>query len=101
MKELQGYQRKYLRGLAHKLPAVVMVGHKGLSEALVKSTDEALTTHELIKIKFTDFKGKAEKADIASGLASATDSRLAGIIGHTAILYRPHPDPDKRRIALP
>jgi RNA-binding protein len=101
MTELQGYQKKYLRGLAHSLQAVVMVGQKGFSSAVVTSTEEALTAHELIKLKFVDFKEKEQKVEIASKLADTTGSALAGIIGHTAILYRPHPDPDRRRIVLP
>ena len=101
MTELSGHQKKYLRGLAHPLQPVVMVGQKGFSEALVNSTEEALAAHELIKVKFVDCKEKEQKAEIASKLADTTGSALAGIIGHTVILYRPHPDPDRRRIVLP
>ncbi len=101
MTAFQGYQKKYLRGLAHGLEPVVMVGRRGLSAALVDSTDEALTAHELIKVKFVDFKRKPQKEEIAATLAADTGSHLAGMIGHTAIFYRPHPDPAKRRIVLP
>ena len=45
-----------MRGLAHGLESVVIVGQKGVTEALIKSVDENLTAHELIKIKFIDFK---------------------------------------------
>jgi RNA-binding protein len=41
------------------------------------------------------------KAACASEIEQKTASRLAGLIGHTAIFYRPHPDPEKRKIILP
>lgn len=101
MKALEGYQKKFLRGVAHKLEPTVMVGQKGLTEAVVKNADESLKAHELVKAKFVDYKQKSQKVAIAAELAVRTRSQLAGIIGHVAILYRPHPDPQKRKIILP
>ena len=101
MKELTSTQAKYLRGIAHGLKPVVYVGQKGVTDALISSTEEAFDRHELIKIKFIDFKEKKQKTDIARALESRTGSHLAGIIGHIAILYRQHPDPEKRKIVLP
>ena len=101
MKKLTSTQTKYLRGIAHGLKPVVYVGQKGLTDALISSTEEAFARHELIKIKFIDFKGKKQKTEIAGALESRTESHLAGIIGHIAILYRQHPDPEKRKIILP
>jgi len=34
-------------------------------------------------------------------IAQATKSELVGLIGNTAILYRPSPDPEKRKIKIP
>jgi RNA-binding protein YhbY len=34
-------------------------------------------------------------------LTKATASEIVGLIGHTAIFFRAHPDPDKRRITIP
>ena len=101
MKELTSTQAKYLRGIAHGLKPVVYVGQKGVTDALISSTEEAFDRHELIKIKFIDFKEKKQKTDIARALESRTGSHLAGIIGHIAILYRQQPDPEKRKIVLP
>jgi len=101
MKKITSTQAKYLRGIAHGLKPVVYVGQKGVTDALISSTEEAFDRHELIKIKFIDFKEKKQKTDIARSLESRTGSHLAGIIGHIAILYRQHPDPEKRKIVLP
>jgi len=101
MKKLTSIQTKYLRGIAHGLKPVVFLGQKGLTEALISSTEEAFDRHELIKIKFIDFKEKKQKTKMAESLEIRTGSHLAGIIGHIAILYRQHADPEKRKIVLP
>jgi len=101
MQPLTSSQAKYLRGLAHGLNPVVFVGHKGVTPAVLDSVREALDTHELIKLKFIDFKDRRLKAGIAAEIETQTDSRLAGLIGHTAIFYRRHPDAEKRRVTLP
>lgn len=101
MTALLGYQRKYLRGLAHKLKPVILIGQKGLTASVVDALDQALMTHELVKAKFIDDKDKKSKARTLEALEKATDACLVGVIGHTAIFYRPHPEPVKRRITIP
>ena len=101
MQKLTSAQAKYLRGIAHGLKPVVYIGQKGLTDALIRSTEEAFDSHELIKIKFIDYKEKKQKTELSRDLEARTGSRLAGMIGHIAILYRPHPDQEKRKIVLP
>jgi len=97
--ELAGYQRRALRAAAHGLQPVVQVGKEGLAGNVLKSVSEALAAHELIKVRFVDQKERRREA--AEELAVAVDAALAGVVGHVAILYRPHADPARRRIALP
>jgi len=99
MEPLKGSQRKYLRGEAHHLKPLVLIGAKGVTHQLLGSVDLALTDHELIKIKFGEFK--EDKKEISAEIAQATKSELVGLIGNTAILYRPSPDPEKRKIKIP
>lgn len=99
MVELSGAQRKYLRGLSHPLEPIVQVGKGGLSEALVARVDAALEEHELIKVRFLDFK--KERASLSAELARRTLSHLAGIVGNVAILYRQAKEPERRRVSLP
>ncbi len=101
MSKLKGFQKKYLRGLAHNLKPLVLVGQKGLTDDLVKSADQALEKHELIKIKFNEFKEKEQKAEITETLCNITGAQVAGTIGHVAILYREQGDPDKKKIVVP
>ena len=97
--ELAGYQRRALRAAAHDLQPLVHIGKEGLAENVLKSVREALAAHELIKVRFIDQKERRREA--AAELASAVDAALAGVVGHVAILYRPHPDKDKRQVKLP
>ncbi len=101
MQTLKGFQAKHLRALAHSLKPVVLVGQKGISPSLLGSIQEALNAHELIKIKFVDFKDRRLKAECLAEIERRTDSCRAGLVGHTAILYRPHPIPEKRKIVIP
>ena len=101
MAKLKGFQKIYLRGLAHNLKPSVLIGQKGLTDELFKSADQALEKHELIKIKFNDFKEKDQKAEITEALCKMTKAEVAGTIGHMAILYRNQKDPDKKKILLP
>lgn len=91
-------QRKHLRGIAHHLDPVVMIGKQGLTGGIITATAKALDAHELIKVRFLDYK--EEKKELTGQLAEATASEIAGLIGHIAILYKEHPDPEKRKIDL-
>ena len=77
------------------------MGQQGLTDRLIRSVDQALDDHELIKIRFNEHKDKNLKKDLIARIESATGCRHAGMIGHTAICFREHPDPQKRSIQLP
>jgi RNA-binding protein len=96
MEKLKGSQRKYLRSLAHHLKPVVMVGKNGVSEKLMASVNAALNDHELIKVKFVEFK--EDKKEISKEIEQSTKSEVVGIIGNIAIFYRQHPQPELRKI---
>ena len=101
MEELKGYQKKFLKGLAHGFKPVVFIGQKGLTPTLIESMREALETHELIKVKFVDFKDRQQKAAMAETVASKAGCQMVGMIGHIAIFYRRQADPENRKIDLP
>ncbi len=95
-KGLTGAQRRHLRALAHALKPIVFVGEAGVSEAVRSALDEALASHELVKVRL---RQPADKKRAARELAEATSAELCGLVGHTVVLYRA--DPDTPRIALP
>jgi RNA-binding protein len=92
-------QRKYLRGLAHKLKPAIYVGKEGVSADILKATATALDDHELIKIRFVE--NQTRKKELAAMICKETSSNLAGIIGHIAIVYRPSRHAKKRKLELP
>lgn len=99
MTVLTGRQRRFLRARANTLDPSVMIGKQGLSDAVLAKIEESLTAHELIKVRFLEFK--ETKKTLAADIAKKTGAALAGIIGHVAIFYRPCPDSEKRTIQLP
>ncbi len=95
---LTSAQKRFLRGLAHGLKPVVLVGGKGVTDALVAETAGALEIHELIKVKVAAEDRDAR--DLAIGtLVDAVQAALVARIGNVAVLYRPRAD--KPLIALP
>jgi RNA-binding protein len=93
--QLTGRQRKALRGLAHSLEPIVQVGQGGISAGVAAAVDAALLSHELIKVRLHQ---PADKKAAAQELADVAGAALCGLVGHTVILYRPHPE--KPRIRL-
>ena len=95
MKELTSSQRKVLSAAASKLSALVIIGQNGLSEGIVKKCAECLENHELVKIKFNEFKD--EKKSLAEELCQKIGAALVRIIGNTAILYKESSDEKKQK----
>jgi RNA-binding protein len=91
-------QTRFLRGQAHDLKAVLQVGGKGITDALVAEVGHALEQHELIKIKIAA-EDREDRDTMIGELAARTDAALVQRIGHTAVLYRP--SKDQRQIVLP
>ncbi|MEA3334098.1 MAG: YhbY family RNA-binding protein [Pseudomonadota bacterium] len=98
---LKGFQRKYLRGLAHAYKPVVLIGQKGISESLSESFEDALNSHELIKVKFVDFKEKEQKKELIEELEKTAACEMVGMTGHIAIFFRQNRIPEKRKISIP
>ena len=96
---LTGSQRKFLRGRAHALEPLVQLGKQGLTAAILFAIDAELARHELIKIRVVG--DREAKRAICAAIAARLGCGHAGTVGHVAVLYRPHPEPEKRRFELP
>lgn len=80
-----------LKARAHHLHPVVMIGQQGLTEAVIKETDDALSAHELIKVRvFGD--DRAERIEICDALCKAVDAQLVQHIGKLLVLWRKNPE---------
>jgi len=93
---LRGFQRKYLRKLAHGLKPLVHVGAGGASSPVLRALADALDDHELVKVRMHE---PDDKKGLARQLAEESGAELCGLVGHTAILYRAHPETP--RIEIP
>src|SRR5262245_27732107 len=98
MEELTNPQIRKLKGMAQRMEATLKIGKHGLSEAFIKSLDEELTRHELVKVKFAEFK--EQRKELAPQLAQKTGAHLVTLLGNVVVLFRRNGDPEKRRIEL-
>lgn len=96
-KQLSGKQNRFLRGLGHGLNPFVMVGKHHLNEEVIKATNEALETHELIKVRIQE-GCLTDRKTVAAELSAETGSTVVQILGHTFLLYRPS---ENKVITLP
>ena len=72
------------------------VGESGLTDGVVCALEEALRAHELVKVRM---RQPPDKKAMAAELAQSCGAALCGLVGHTAVLYRP--DPETPRIEIP
>jgi RNA-binding protein len=84
---MRGKDRAALRAAAHHLVAIVHVGHGGITAAVIASLDDALRTHELVKVNLGKRLAVPPK-EAASRLAAATKSEVVQVIGKTCTVYR-------------
>ena len=99
MGTLKGSQRKHLRGVAHGYKPMVQIGKEGLSENVIGAIDTALQSHELIKVKIA--AERKDREQLVPVIEERLDCECVGTVGRMAILYREHPDPERRKIQLP
>ena len=93
-------QRAELRGEAHHLDPVVHVGHHGLTETVLQTIDDALRTHELVKIALA--KTTEEKPrDASRKIAERLGADIVQTIGRTCTLFRENPELHKKKGAPP
>jgi RNA-binding protein len=97
---MTGKERAALRSEAHHLTPMVHVGHQGLTPALFQALDDALRTHELVKVQLGRSVDVPAK-DAANALATAASAEVVQVIGKTATLYRRNPDLERKADALP
>ncbi|QCR34946.1 ribosome assembly RNA-binding protein YhbY [Nissabacter sp. SGAir0207] len=94
---LSNKQKQHLKGLAHPLKPVVMLGNNGLTEGVLAEIEQALAHHELIKVKIAA-EERETKALIVDAIVRETGAANVQVIGNILVLYRPSED---RKISLP
>ena len=87
MENLTVKQKCALRGKAHKLKPVVIIGSSGLSENILTEIGHALYDHELIKVRLPSGP-KESKMQIAAKICEHHTAHLIQTIGNIITLYK-------------
>jgi len=84
-------QRQALKARAHALKPVIFLGAKGLTDAVIAETDQALFAHELIKVKLAGVE-RDDKPKVVLDIASRVHADIVQTVGNIATLYRKRPN---------
>lgn len=88
-------ERANLRAEAQRLNPLVHIGHAGVTDAIVKTMDDVLRTHELVKVDISRNLAAPIK-EVAGAIAEATGSEVVQVIGRKATLYRENPELERK-----
>ena len=91
--DLSGKERADLRAEAHHLTATVHVGQQGMSPTVIQSLDDALRTHELVKVQLgrtADISAREAAGTLAEGMKLAK-GQVIGYVGTTGNAPRNEP----------
>ncbi len=90
-------QKRFLAGLAHSIDPVVLIGKNGLTDAVLKETDAALKSHELIKIRVASGE-KEDRQAILESVCKQLTAHPVKLVGKILVVYR---RAEKPKIVLP
>lgn len=88
-KALRNDERKRLRGIGHHLEPVVMIGEKGLTDAVLAEVERALTDHELIKLKING--EREQRQQIVTQLVATSQATVVQQVGKILLILRKNP----------
>jgi RNA-binding protein len=91
---LSSRQIRHLRGLAHSLKVIVSLGSKGLTDNVVDEIDNALSRHELLKVR-VNVGDRDDRDEMIAEIVERTGAELVQRVGHVATLFRQNPDKPK------
>lgn len=87
LEPLTNLQLRKFKAAAQLMEPSLKVGKAGFSDGFIRTVSEELDRHELVKIKFAEFK--EEKKTLAPLLAEKTASHLIMRVGNVMVLHRP------------
>jgi RNA-binding protein len=93
---LKENQKKKLKTMAQNIKPKIQIGKLGLTPATIENIDTKLDDHELIKIKFNEYK--TERIQITQQIVEQTEAEIIDKVGHTIVLYRRSRIPNRRKI---
>lgn len=96
-KTLTNTQKKFLKGIAHGLNPVIMIGANGVTESLMTELESSLSHHELLKIKMA-VNDRDDRKKILEYILQETGAELVQTIGKTIVIFRQN---DETELPLP
>jgi RNA-binding protein len=82
--------RRALRGHGHAMSAIVQIGKSGVTDAVVKQVEQALSDHELMKVKIGG-ECPQDRHEVAERLGAEPGVNLVQMVGRVLLLYKRHP----------
>lgn len=89
---MTGKERAAFRAAANHLEPLFQIGKGGLSDALIKQTDDALRARELIKLKVLLESSPITTRQAADEIGAAVGAEVIQVIGGVIVLYRESPE---------
>jgi RNA-binding protein len=86
-----GELKRNLKSKAHALKPLILLGHQGLTEAVLKEINIALAYHELIKIKLPQIE-RAARQKIIDEILKETQADLVQSMGRIVTIYKEQDD---------
>jgi RNA-binding protein len=86
MPGLSPAERQKLKGRAHKLDPVVIVGSDGLTAGVLAEIDRALKSHDLIKVRVN--ADRDEREEVLKEICAKTGAQAVQHIGKILVLFR-------------
>jgi len=80
-------QKLKLKQNAYHLKPVILIGQKGLSDAVIEEIELALKAHELVKVKISGWE-KLDRLEMLKTICQQTQAEQVQTIGHTITIYR-------------
>lgn len=88
-------KRKEFTAQAHELKPVVIIGQAGVTDGVIGKIEESLKAHELIKIKFLEYK--EQKMELSEEICKTCEAQLVRVIGNIAILYKENEEKESKK----
>lgn len=80
-------QKKYLRGIAHGLNPMIIIGTNGVTESLMAELESTLAHHEILKIKMAA-ADRDDRKTIVEHIIKETGALLVQTVGKVLVIYR-------------
>ena len=79
--------RQHLRKKSHSAKPIVIIGNRGLTEAVHLEIERALLAHELVKIR-VNAENRESRSEMINTICNTHDAHLIQAVGHVAVIYR-------------